>query len=159
MLIWVSHIITPITILKIFRVRVSSADIHNANIKLTRNGKHVNADITLTETYLVIDKTIKNIIVHIKTQKGWISSSTPQIVATPYPPLNLWNTGQICPNTADVQNTIWVATKEFVSGLNGKKYTKHTASTPLRMSHVSTRSPIFHPKTRCILFAPGLLLP
>ena len=39
----------------------------------TKNGKHVTAAITLTETYLVMKKTIRNIPVQISTANGCIA--------------------------------------------------------------------------------------
>ena len=145
--------------LKIFITRVSCGSSQRANSVFTRNGKQVTAVITLTETYLVMNSIRQKIDVQISTANGWMASSTPHIVATPLPPLKLWNTGNTCPMIAENPNTIWVPTNPFVSLGNGRKNTREVAATPLSMSKASTRRPIFHPSTLWVLLAPGFLLP
>lgn len=65
---WHSHIIIAATILKILIVSVSLGLSSIAKIKFTKNGKQLTAAITLTDTYLVINRTTQKMAKQIKKQ-------------------------------------------------------------------------------------------
>jgi len=77
--------------------------------------------------------------------------AAPIEVATPLPPLNFKNIGQLCPETLNIAETIYM-------GLVGLRTSlaKRSGKKPLRKSRTKTKIPHFFPTTLTTLVAPIL---
>jgi hypothetical protein len=79
------------------------------------------ANIDDKETYRVVNNTVKNTVSTNKLVIGVKHTTTPNIVATPYPPLKPANTGNTCPTKAAIPNPSSILTKGLESNVKGVK--------------------------------------
>lgn len=100
---------------------------------------------TDSDIYLVISSIITNITRHIIIAKGCIAPIIPNRMATPFPPLNLKNIGNICPSITASPKVSWRVAKVSLSWGIDVKYARLTAIAPLRASISRTVTPDFQP--------------
>ena len=123
--------------------------------------QQIAAIILESETYLNIYNTPKNIIANISSKIGFTPKTTPALVATAFPPLNLRYIGYTWPSIAN-KPTINPCVKNVLSGpsaCTGNQIGKNTVINPLNISKKVTINPAGLPRTRKLLVAPVLPLP
>ena len=89
----------------------------------------------------------------------FINITIPKLVATPLPPLNLKNTGKVCPTiTKNAANSTKIA--GFISFTIFPTITAiNTDTTPFNISHTSVSSATFFPIVLNTFVVPAFLLP
>lgn len=129
----------------------------NARFKII--GKLTPAIIDDKETYFEIINTAKNTTSTHALVIGVKQITTPNNVATPFPPLNPAKTGKTCPTNAATPKPNCKLTNWSLSNANGDKNANKTAKAPLIISIVKTGIPAFLPNTLKVLVAPAFPLP
>lgn len=100
---------------------------------------------TDSDIYLVISSIMTNVTRQIIIAKGCIAPIIPNKMATPFPPLNLKNIGNICPSITASPKVSWRVAKVSLSWGIDVKYARLTAIAPLRASISRTVTPDFQP--------------
>ena len=122
-------------------------------------GNSIAAAIEPNDTNLVNAININANTKQINPICQFVINSTPRDVATPFPPLNLKNTGKVWPNTTNIPAN-WTNKLESVSFtiFPAIKATK-TANTPFKQSHKSVKAAAFLPTVLSTLVVPAFPLP
>ena len=124
--------------------------------KYVTKGKVTVAIILASETYPKLNRTIIKIPRAINAGIGINPKPTPSNVATPLPPLNPANIGNICPNTTAAAATICIYPGISISG----KYPNITldikmANHPFKASMMKTGIPALYPKILMVFVVPA----
>ncbi len=123
--------------------------------------QQIAATILDKDTYLVSFNVIKKIAAKIKSKIGATPNTTPALVATAFPPLNLRKTGKTCPIIANTPTIIPCVKNSLIGPVVwiGNHSGKKTTIKPLNISKKVTANPAGRPNTRKLLVAPVLPLP
>jgi hypothetical protein len=105
-----------------------------------------------SDEYRHIKRAAIHAAMHITAMTGWITSSTPRLVATPFPPLKSMKTGKSCPSTAAP------AARSAASGPASLR-ARYAAKLPFSTSPIRVSAPAPLPITRAAFVAPMFPLP
>lgn len=124
---------------------------------MTKKGKHIPAVMLPRETYFEMSKTIANIPIEHKAAQGNKPNPTPNNVATPFPPLKLAKTGNVCPKTTATADIRMIYGEMFSPLASSYKMgANNTEINPFSMSMNRTGRPAFKPSIRMVFVAPEL---
>ena len=138
---------------------VETIKLHGTNIHNT--GNNTAAEIDPNETILVTIIITKANTKQISPNLQLIVRRTPSDVATPLPPLNLKNTGKVCPITTRIpaiwQSIAWIFESAFI--IFPIKKAINIATTPFKTSQSNVRAAAFLPATLKTFVDPAFPLP